>query len=78
MLKVGQIVKSYQHGLCEVILVNECRARIKPLATRKVNIKKRFSDEIVSFVASEKAIDISPNAQLEVIHHRDTKAQRNV
>lgn len=78
MLQVGQIVRTKQYGLCEIILVNECRARIKPLATKKVTIKKKFSDEVVTFYASAKAIDISPNAELEIVNYKIAKVQVNV
>jgi hypothetical protein len=67
MLKEGQIIRTYQSGLAEVILVNESRARVRSLNKRNVEIYNRFTDEVTVFTAPGKEWDISPNSTCEVI-----------
>lgn len=73
MLKEGQIIRTEQNGLCRVLFVNECRARVKPIKTAKVRFKT-LTGQPVEFLSTSNAFDISPNSDVEIILDTDPKS----
>lgn len=69
MLKSGMIIQTAQNGLCEVIFVNESRAKIRPLTTRKVKIKTLLG-KTIEFEAKQRCLNISPNSEVLIIKEK--------
>jgi hypothetical protein len=73
-LRTGMVVRLIPGGpLYRVVFVNECRAKCEPLErTRKVEIKHKFGEEgaKTEFTALARDLDISPNADVEIVSHQ--------
>jgi hypothetical protein len=52
-----------------VEMVNDCRARCRPVGTRHVEIKTRFGEDgkSIKFEAPLGVINISPNSDVEIL-----------
>jgi hypothetical protein len=59
MLIAGEVIEVPGLGRCRVELVNECRARVRPMGTEHRVIAGR--DGVVEFDAPRRALDISPS-----------------
>lgn len=69
LLHVGDTVLT--HGeQCSVIMVNECRARVVPLARRTVVFTPVTTGTETSFQASRRGWDISPNSEIKIISRK--------
>jgi hypothetical protein len=66
MLTVGMKIKLPQSGVAEVIMVSESRARVKLLSERACNFSTATGKE-VQFNAGGREIDISPNAEVQIL-----------
>lgn len=64
-LQAGQVVR-YDNALWRVDYVNECRARIVPLAKRHVTL-----NDGREFDSEQRGVNISPNAEVPVVDNLD-------
>ena len=66
-LKPGDVVDMGRpFGHCKVEMVNDCRARIRPIKMVDVEIVPLGGDRVV-FKRPSKPIDISPNSEIPII-----------
>lgn len=64
-LKVGHLVRFEGHE-CRVTFVNDCRARLVPLARKAVKIETLDGTQ-VAFERPQAGYNISPNSDLEIV-----------
>lgn len=64
-LKVGHLVR-FDNCECRVVMVNDCRARLVPLARKPVKIETLGGKE-VCFERPQAAYNVSPNAEVEIV-----------
>ena len=65
-LREGQIVDAGTDGICEVELVNDCRARLRPVGRQKVVIKPAFGDA-AEFSVPMKGLNVSPRSGIPIL-----------
>lgn len=75
MLQENQIIKMPGGELAEVLLVNECRARVRSLSKRTNNFTTALGDT-VQFTSPGREIDISPNSDVEVVGMAKPKGRK--
>ena len=64
-LRVGHLVK-FDNCECRVVMVNDCRARLVPLARKAVKIET-VSGKEVNFERPQAGYNVSPNAEVEIV-----------
>ncbi len=81
MLNEGQKIILPDSGPAEVIKITESRARVKLLSKKQFNFTT-IAGKDISFEASGRAIDISPNSEVEIIEtefiDRDEKVVKDL
>jgi len=65
-LRKGDIVDMGSEGHCEVVFVNECRARVRPLTRRQVTMET-LNKGTVEFDKAGAPFNISPNSECRII-----------
>jgi hypothetical protein len=71
MLRVGDVVLLTQGGECVVEMVNDCRARVRPLAKRTREVRDMDGNVTAKFEVNVGSFNISPHSDVEIIR-RDT------
>lgn len=74
-MKEGDIIDLGSDGPCVVEMINDCRARVRPVGNVKVEFTPVNTGKTISFNRPKTAFNISPNTEVPIIGYQRPKSK---